>query len=131
MPVEQGDFIGGRQVAVVRHALVKIVCNEIEDVLFKVRAGAGDGVNFSLADHFGERKTQLCCTHGSAHGQEHLAAAVDKLDVAFCCVYQGCGVEMPVMMLDKFLDCQSKTLLAQPKNSERHPRKYHNCIAEK
>ncbi len=42
--LEQRLLIGGREVAVVRHALVVVMGDEIEDVLLEVRAGAADGV---------------------------------------------------------------------------------------
>ena len=49
-------FVSGSQVAVVRNALVVIVRDEVENVLFQIRAGAADGVNFVLPDHLGKRK---------------------------------------------------------------------------
>ena len=42
VPLEQRLLVGRRQVAVVRHALVVVVRDEVEDVLLEVGAGAAD-----------------------------------------------------------------------------------------
>ena len=98
---EQLGLVGGRQIAVVRHALVEIVSDEIEDIFFKIRAGAADAVNLVLADHFGERQAQFGGAHGAADGDEHLAAGGEQLVVGFSGIDQSRGVEMAIMVLDK------------------------------
>ena len=55
-----------------RHALVMIVRDEIVNVLFQIRAGAANSVDFVLANHFGERKAQLGGAHGARERDEHL-----------------------------------------------------------
>ena len=64
--IEQFDFLRGREIAVMRHALVMVVRDEIVDVLFQVGAGAANSVNLVLADHLGERKAQLGRAHRAA-----------------------------------------------------------------
>ena len=57
-----------------RHALVVIVGDEIVDILFEIRAGAADRVDFVLADHFRERQAKLGGAHGAGKRHKHLAA---------------------------------------------------------
>ena len=52
---EQRGLVGGRQIAVMRHAFVKIVRHQIEDIFFKIRARAADAVNLFLPDHLRQR----------------------------------------------------------------------------
>ena len=40
-----------------------VVRDEIENILFEVRAGGADPVNFVLPDHFREREPQLRRAH--------------------------------------------------------------------
>ena len=99
--LEQRLLIGGREIAVVRHALVVIVRHEVEDVLLEVGAGAADAVHLVLADHFGERKAELGGAHRAGEGDEHLAAVGEVIDVALGRVDQRGGVEMAVVVLDE------------------------------
>ncbi len=101
MTREELGFVGGRQVAVVRNALVEIVRHEVEDVFFEVGAGAADAVNLVLADHLGERQAELGGAHGAGDGDEHFAARSKVRDIAICCVNKGCGVEVAIVMLDE------------------------------
>ena len=71
---EELGFVGGREIAIVRDALVVVVRDEIEDVFLEIGAGAADAVNLVLADHLGERKAELGGAHGAAEGDEHFAA---------------------------------------------------------
>ncbi len=98
---EQLGFVGGGEVAVVGHALVKVVSDEVEDVFLEIGAGAADAVNLVLADHLGEREAELGGAHGAADGDEHFAAGGEVLVVAFGRVNQRGGVEMAIVVLDK------------------------------
>jgi hypothetical protein len=61
----------------VRDALVEIVGDEVEDVLFEIRASADDAVDFSLANHFGKRNAEFGSAHGAGEGHEHDPAIVE------------------------------------------------------
>ena len=61
--VEQRLLVGGGEVAVIRHALVVIVRDEIEHVLLEIRAGATDGVHLVLPDHFRQREAEFRRAH--------------------------------------------------------------------
>ena len=45
-------------------------------------------MNLILADHVGQRQTQLGGAHCPSHGQEHLAAALQKLHITFRSIHQ-------------------------------------------
>ena len=75
--------------------------DEVENVFFKVGAGAADAVNLVLADHLGERQAQLGGAHGAGDGDKHFAAVGKVLVVGFGGVNQGCGVEMAIVVLDE------------------------------
>ncbi len=108
---EQFDFLRGREVAVMRHALVMIVGDEIVNVLFQIGAGAADSVNFVLADHLGERKAQLRRAHRARERDEHLAAAREMLHVGFRGVDHHGRVEMAIVMLHEGRDGTSRPCL--------------------
>ena len=102
--LEQRFLVGGREVAVVGHALVVIVRDEIEDVLLEVRAGAADGGDLVLPDHFRERETELGGAHRAGQGHEHLAAAGEVGLVALGRINERGGIEMTVVMRDEIAD---------------------------
>gem|GEM_PF-5822620 len=60
-----------------------VVCHQIEDVLFKVSAGATDCLHFILTNHLCQRQTDFCCAHGTSHGQKHLSTLRQMLYVSF------------------------------------------------
>ncbi len=72
--VEQGLLVRRGEVAVVWHALVEVVGDVVEDILFEISAGAADGVHLVLADHFREGEAEFGGAHGAGDGHEHLAA---------------------------------------------------------
>ena len=84
-----------------RNALIKIVRDEVEDIFFKIGAGAADAVNLVLADHLRKRKTKLGSAHGARDGDKHLAARGEMIDVTLGRVHQRRGIEMTIVMLDK------------------------------
>jgi hypothetical protein len=101
MPVEQRLLVGGREVAVVRDALIVIVRDEIEDILFEVRAGAADGVDFPHADHLRERDAQLRGAHRPSDSHEHHAATVEMRTVASRRVFERGGIKMAKVPRDE------------------------------
>ena len=102
--VEQGLLVGRREVAVMRHALVVIVGDEVEDILFEIRSGAGNDANLVAADHFGEGEPEFPCAHGPGQRDEHFAAVVDELTVAIRGIDERGGVEVAVMVTDEVGD---------------------------
>src|SRR5690606_42099375 len=94
----------GAQVAVVRHALVEVVGDEVEDVLLEVGAGAGDDLHLVLADHLGERQAELGGAHGAGEGDHHGAAALHVRDVGVGGVDQRGGVGVAVVVAQELLD---------------------------
>ena len=90
------------EIAIVGHAAVVIVGDEIENILFEIGAGGADGVDFVLADHFREGKPEFRGAHRAGHGQKHFAALREMLPVGFGGVHDYGGVEVPVVVLDEF-----------------------------
>jgi hypothetical protein len=101
VPVEQRLLVLGRQLPVVRHALVVVVGDQVEHVLLEVRAGAADRVDLALADHLREADPELRRAHRPTQGHEHLPAARQVPVVALGCVDQGGRIKMAVMPADK------------------------------
>ncbi len=87
-----------------RQALVVLVRHQVEDVLLQVGAGAADGVNFPLANHLGERQAEFGSAHGAGQRHEHLSAMVEVVLVSMGRLFKHRGVEMPVVVMDKFAD---------------------------
>ena len=87
--------------SVVGDALIVVVGDEIEDVFFKIGAGAGDAVNLVLADHFGEGEAELRGAHGAADGDKHFAAVGEMNVIGFRGVDEGSGIEMTIVVFDK------------------------------
>jgi hypothetical protein len=98
VPVQQGQLVLRRQVAVVGHALVEVVGHQVEQVFLQVGPGAGDGLHLVAADHLGQRQAQFGRAHGPGQRDEHRPAAVQVALVAVGGVDHRRGVEVPVMM---------------------------------
>src|SRR5947207_594713 len=64
---------------------------------FEVRAGATDGVDLSLTNHFRERQTDLGGRHRAGESHQHRAAAIEMPDVVIGGRSQRRGVEMTIM----------------------------------
>ena len=78
--------------------------DEIENVLFEIRAGAGDELHLVLPNHFGEREAEFGGAHRAAERDHHFAALVEMRDVAARGVHERRGVEVAVVMLDELRD---------------------------
>src|SRR5690606_16766828 len=104
VPFEQDLFVGGGEIPVVRHPLVEVVGDAVEDILFEVCTGAGDEVNLVLPDHLGERKAEFGRAHGSGQADHHAASGIEMGGVATGRIDQGGGVEVAVVMFDEPAD---------------------------
>ncbi len=102
--VEQRLLIVRGEVAVVRHALVEVVRDEVEEILFEVGTGAGDAVHLVLPDHFGKTEAEFGGAHRAGEGHEHLAPGVEMTTVALGRVDEGGGVEVTVVVTDEVAD---------------------------
>src|SRR5260370_15874047 len=101
---EQCGFVLRGQVAVMGDALIEIVGHEVEDVLLEVGAGTTDTVDFILADHLGQRYSQLGRAHCACDSYKHLAAVFHELDITFGGVHHRRRVEVPVVPLHELGD---------------------------
>ncbi len=102
--LQQGFLVSGSEVAVVGHALVVVVRDEIEDILFQIRAGTADRSHLVLADHLGQRQTQFRRTHGPGERDEHLAATGEVGLITLGRIDQRGGIEVTVVVGDKIAD---------------------------
>ncbi len=99
--VEQQLLVLRRQVAVARQPLVVRVRHEVEDVFLEVGAGAADGVHLSLANHLGERDSQLRRAHRACERHHHRSTRLEVGDVGERGVVERRGVEVAVVALDE------------------------------
>jgi hypothetical protein len=98
---EQRSFVLRRQIAIVRHALVVIVRDEIEDVFLEIRTGARNRLHLVLPDHFSERDAQLSGAHRAGNRHEHFSAAFEVRCIRVGGVDKRCGVEVSELVPDK------------------------------
>ena len=98
---EKRRLVARREIAIMRNALVVIVGDEVEDVLFEVRPGAGYRLDLVPPNHLGEREAELGGAHRAGDGHEHLAAAVEVRGVRVRRVNQRSGIEMTEVMADE------------------------------
>ena len=100
----------GAQLPVIWNSFVLAAGNEVEEILLEVGAGAGDGVNFVLTDHFRERYAKLSRAHRSGQRDHHFSAMIEMSDVGVGGVFQDGGVEVPKMLIDKSTDTAQRYL---------------------
>src|SRR5436853_7318985 len=84
---------------IIRQTLVMGPGDKIEQVLFQIRAGAGDRVNFVLTNHLGEGDAELGGAQRAGQSDHHFPAAVDMGDVSVGGVFYYGGVEVAVMTI--------------------------------
>ena len=101
MAGEKGLFIGGCQIAVIRNALVEVVRHEVKDVFFKIGSRTNDAVDFSLANHLGERNAQLGRAHRASECHEHDTALVQVPRIGLCGVSESGSVEVAIVEVDE------------------------------
>ena len=101
VPLKEGLLVGGGEVAVVRDAFVEIVGDEVEDVFFEICTSANDAVDFSLANHFGERNAQFGRAHGASECHEHDTALIEVAGIGLSGVLESGSVEVAVVEVDE------------------------------
>ena len=107
------------QIAVTRNPAVMVVRDEIVNVLFQIRAGATDGMNFVLTDHLRKGEPHFRRTHRARQGDQHATAIVQQFAIRHGGVFHHGGVEMPIMFVDEFRNrsCGHATLV-QPSRGQ-------------
>jgi len=99
-----------------RHALVMVMRDEIEYVLFEVGARATNRMHFVLADHLGQRKAKFRRAHRAGDGHEHDAALIEMAHVAFRGILHGRRVEVTKVFVDELTDRFSCSFCAPRKD---------------
>ena len=99
--LEEVDFLLGRKVTVVGHALVMIVRDQVVHVLFQIGPGAANPVDFALANHLGQGEAQLGGTHGARDRDQHFASLIQVVPITLCSIFQRRCIEVPEMMRDE------------------------------
>ncbi len=94
-------FLRGRQMPVMRHALVIIMRHQVEHVLLQIRAGAGDEMHLVAANHLGQGQPEFGGAHGAREANHHAAAGVQMGAVGPRGVHERRGVEMPEVFLNE------------------------------
>ena len=61
--ISQSQFLSRREVSIIGDRFVFVASDQIENVLFQIGGRAGDGVDFVLTDHLGQRDAQFRGTH--------------------------------------------------------------------
>ena len=102
--VQQFLLLFGGEVAVAGHTVIVAVGHQVHDVFLQVVCTAANEGDFILTDHFCQGEAQFCGGHGTGHGQEHFATLVQEIFIGLCSVYQGCGIEMTVVMGNELRD---------------------------
>jgi hypothetical protein len=100
----------GRQISPVGNPPVVVMCDEIEDILFEVRAGTTDSVYGIATNHLGERQTEFRRAHRARERDEHFAATLDVPNIPIGSVPDAASVEMPVMLGDEIANVHRGTL---------------------
>ncbi len=80
----------GGEVAIAGYTVIVAVGNQVHDVFFKVVCRAADEGDLVLADHFCKGEAEFCSTHGTGHGEEHLATLCEEVFISLCSIYEGC-----------------------------------------
>src|SRR5207249_10557175 len=88
----------GAQLPVIWNSFVLATGNEVEEILLQVGAGAGDGVNLILTNHFRERYAKLGRAHRSGQSDHHFSTAIEISDVSVRRVFHYRGVQVPKML---------------------------------
>ena len=101
MAGEKGLLVGRCEVAIVRNTLVEIVCDQIENVLLQIGSCANDAMDFSLANHLGERNAQLRRAHGACKCHKHDAALIQMAGVGFSRILESSSIEVAVVKVDE------------------------------
>ena len=87
-----------------------VVGHEVEHVLLKVGAGAGDGSDVPCTNHVRQTAPDFCRAHGTGECQEHFAALFEQLRQGRTRPLQCSSVEMTVVFVDKVTNTHGFTL---------------------
>ena len=102
MILEKLHFILGCQMTILRNPAVMIMSDQIVDILLEIRSSTTDRMNLILSDHFCQREPQFCRAHCSSQRDQHPATISDMLSISERSVFNHGGIEMPIMMINKF-----------------------------
>ena len=104
VPGKQLLFVPWREFPVMRHPLVVVVRDEIENIFLEVRAGADDQVHLFATDHLRQRNAELGGRHGACERHQHLAPGGEMRLVALRRVEQRGCVKVAIILRDEFRD---------------------------
>ena len=104
VPGEQLLLVPWRELPVVRHPLVVVVRDEIENILLEVRAGTDDQVHLVATDHLRQRDAELGGRHCARDRHQHLAAGGEVCLVPLRRVEQRGRVKVTIILRDEFRD---------------------------
>ena len=79
-------------------------CDEVEEVLLEVGAGAGNGVDFVLPNHFCERNANFGGAHCPGERNHHFPASLEMRGIGLGCIFEDCRVEVTEMPINKLAD---------------------------
>ena len=99
--LEQSLLVLGRQIAIMRHALVKVVRDQVKNIFFQIGAGTRDRVYLVATDHLGQRQAKLGRTHRAGQRYQHHAAASQMALISLGGVHQRGSVEVAKLVFDK------------------------------
>src|SRR5205823_14721071 len=101
MTTEQLYFLLRSQLAIIRQPNILAARDQIKKIFLQIRSGAGDGMDFVLANHFRERNTELSGAHCARECDHHFFPAIKMRDVGVGSVFQDRGVEMPEVAINE------------------------------
>ena len=104
MAVQKGHFIRSSQITIVGHTLVVVVRDQIEDILFKIGAGAADRMNLVLPYHLRQREAQLSGAHSPRDRHKHAPSLFEMSRIGVGRILQCGGIEMAVVVFNELGD---------------------------
>ncbi len=102
--VQQFLLLFGSKVTVTGNTIIVAVGHQVHDVFLQVVCTAANEGDFVLTNHLCQGEAQFCGGHGAGHGQEHFSSFVQEIFIGLCSIYQGCGIEMTVVMGNELRD---------------------------
>src|SRR6266542_1588504 len=93
-----------RQFAIMRNPFILAACDEVEEVLLEVGAGAGNSVHFVPPNHFCERHAQFGSAHCPGERNHHFPASLKMRGVGVSGILEYCRVEVTEMPINELAD---------------------------
>ncbi len=87
-----------------RHPLVVVVRDEIENILLEICAGADDQVHLVATDHLGQRDAEFGGRHRARERHQHFAAGGEVFFIPLRRIEQRGGVKVAIIPRDEFRD---------------------------